>query len=203
MPKHIHKFAASSVATLLILVAVVSGCRQADPWHLVDMEGRLPPLAFNMTSATDGKPVTADAFRGKVVVLEFGYTSCPEICPTTLFNLSKVLHDLGDRAQNVVVLFVTVDPDRDTAEVLKQYAGYFSPQVIGLRGTPNQLASLARRYRVAYSVKPLNNGQDFEVMHTTTLFIFDQSGDIRLLAPNNDDTAAMEHDLRVLAAPAS
>lgn len=191
---------ARTLGAIAVMAAsiVLSGCNRSEPWRLVDMGGRLPPLAFNMISANDGRAVSAGDFRGKVVVLEFGYTSCPDVCPTTLANLTKVLRDLGDKAQDVRVLFVTVDPDRDTPQELKQYVGNFAPQVVGLRGTPNQLASLARRYRVAYSVTPAANPADIEVMHTPTLFIFDRNGRTRLLSPKIDDTSAIEHDLRQL-----
>jgi protein SCO1/2 len=185
-------------AVALMLTLMTTACHRQEPWQLVEMEGRLPPLAFDMFSARERKPVTAANYRGKVVVLEFGYTSCPDVCPLTLSNLSKVLRDLGDRTKDVAVLFVTVDPDRDTPDVLKQYVENFAPQVSGLRGTPNQLANLARRYRVAYSVTPAPNPQDIEVIHTPTLFIFDRTGKLRLLSPKIDDTTAMEHDLRAL-----
>nr|WP_253201177.1 SCO family protein [Sphingomonas quercus] len=151
-----------------------------------------------MTSVQDGRTVTAETFRGKIVVLEFGYTFCPDICPTTLATLSRVLRDLGGRAGDVRILFVTVDPDRDAAKDLKRYVESFAPQVVGLRGTPNQLASLARRYRVAYSVTPAPDPADIEVMHTPTLFIFDRDGRIRLLSPRIDDPGSIEHDLRRL-----
>ncbi len=107
-----------------------------------------------MTDAMTGQKVTAADFRGKVVLLYFGYTQCPDFCPTTLTNLTHVLDRLGARAKDVRVLFVTVDPNRDTLPVLKQYAAAFGPQVVGLRGTPDELANLARRYRVGYSVMP-------------------------------------------------
>lgn len=179
----------------LLLAASAWGCGRSDDWRLVDMAGRLPPLAFDMTSARSGRLVSAEAFRGKVVVLEFGYTSCPDICPTTLATLTKVLRDMGEPAKDVAVLFATVDPDRDTVVELKRYVENFAPQVVGLRGTSNQLASLARRYRVAYSVTPAANPQDIDVMHTPTLFIFDRTGRIRLLSPRIDDASGIQHDL--------
>lgn len=191
--------AQSWTASVSITVALLlSGCHRTESWRLVEMKGRLPPLAFNMTSANTGKVVSAGDFRGKITILEFGYTSCPDVCPTTLANLSRVMRDLGGKARDVRVLFITVDPDRDTLPQLKQYVGNFAPQVVGLRGTRNELATLARRYRVAYSVTPAANPADIEVMHTPTLFVFDRSGRIRLLSPKIDDISAMEHDLRQL-----
>lgn len=184
-----------AIAACLAVPVILTGCNRVQPWRLVEMEDRLPPLAFSMMSVNENKQVTGADFRGKVVVLEFGYTSCPDVCPTTLANLSRVLRELGTRAKDVRVLFVTVDPGRDTPEDLKQYVANFAPQVVGLRGTPNQLASLARRYRVAYSVTPAPNPANIEVMHTPTLFVFDREGRTRLLSPKIDDIGGMEHDL--------
>jgi protein SCO1/2 len=151
----------------------------ARAWNSTDVAGALPQLQFTMTRASDGKTVTADAYRGKIVLLYFGYTSCPDVCPTTLFNASAMLKSLGADADKVRVLFVTVDPNRDSLKVLKDYTGSFAPQVVGLRGTPDQLAALAKRYRVAYSVKPA--GDSFEVTHGTAVYVFDRHGDIKLL----------------------
>ena len=101
----------------------LAGCDSDTKWHEENVSGSLPPLSFNMTDAMNGKPVTAADFRGKVVLLYFGYTLCPDFCPTTLTNLATVLQNLGKQADQVRVLFVTVDPNRDTLPVLKRYAG--------------------------------------------------------------------------------
>jgi len=157
----------------------------------------MPPLAFTMTRAEDGKTVTADDFKGTVTLLYFGYTFCPDVCPTTLSNLAVALKRLGDKAADVRVLFVTVDPNRDTLPVLKQYAAAFAPQVVGLRGTGDQLAALAKRYRVAYSVTPASGDTPYTVTHSSAIYVFDGSGQIRLLVssmasanPDIDGTAA-------------
>jgi protein SCO1/2 len=198
VPNMLQKLRQWPVAVSIATSVLLSGCNRAEPWRLVDMDNRLPSLAFNMTNANPTGPVTAANFRGKIVVLEFGYTSCPDVCPTTLANLTRVLRDLGNKAQDIRVLFVTVDPERDNLNELKQYVGNFAPQVVGLRGTPNQLATLARRYRVAYSVTRAANPADIEVMHTPTLFIFGRDGRSRLLSPRIDDISGIEHDLRQL-----
>jgi len=148
-------------------------------WHSTEISGALPPLDFQMTRASDGKLVGAADFKGKVVVLYFGYTYCPDACPTTLLNLSEMLKALGPRADDVRVLFVTVDPGRDTLDVLKEYTGSFAPQVVGLRGTPDQLAALAKRYRVSYSVERTPGG--VAVTHSSAIYVFDRDGEPRLL----------------------
>jgi len=180
------------------------GCDSSTKFHQEDISGSLPALSLNMTDAMDDKPVTAADFRGKVVLLYFGYTLCPDFCPTTLTNLATALEKLGKQADLVRVLFVTVDPNRDTLPVLKRYAALFAPQVIGLRGTPDALAALARRYRVAYSVTPAQDGKPYEVTHSSIVYIFDQDGNARLLVssmatehPQIDGTAA---DLQTLIA---
>ncbi len=188
---------AASVAALSL-----SGCQNDQKWHATNISGSLPNLALTMTRARDGKRVAAADYRGDVVMLYFGYTYCPDVCPTTLSNVAQVLKRLGDGAKHVRFLFVTVDPNRDTPKLLKQYTAAFAPQIDGLRGTPDQLAALARRYRVSYSVKPGAKDQPYEVTHSSAIYVFDQTGAARLLVssmksgkPDIEGTAA---DLRRL-----
>jgi protein SCO1/2 len=155
-----------------------------------------------MTRASDGKTVSAADFKGKIDLLYFGYTYCPDVCPTTLLNITTMLKSLGKQAEDVRLLFVTVDPNRDTLSVLKRYTSAFAPQVVGLRGTPNQLATLAKRYRVAFSVVPASAGHPVEVTHSSAVYVFDREGAIRLLfsglAAPNTKLAGMTADLRKL-----
>jgi len=167
------------LAALLLLV--LAGCTQDKSWHETDITGALPDLQFSMTRAKDDKAVTAADYRGKVTLLYFGYTFCPDICPTTMANVARILEGLGNHAKEVRVLFVTVDPDRDTLKILNQYTNAFAPQVDGLRGTADQLAALARRYRIAYSVKPSSDPAKYEVTHSSAIYVFDQKGTVRLL----------------------
>ncbi len=168
------------IAAAVVAVAVLVG-GQARAWHSTDMSGTLPPLAFTMTRASDGKTVTAADYKGKIALLYFGYTFCPDVCPTTLLNISDMLKRMGKDANDVRVLFVTVDPNRDTLKVLKQYTESFAPQVVGLRGTPNQLATLTKRYRVAYSVAPASPGHPYTVTHGAAVYVFNRDGEIKLL----------------------
>jgi protein SCO1/2 len=177
------------VAALLALL-FLAGCSRSG-WHMTDISGAMPRLDFHLTQ--DGHPVTGADFRGKVVALYFGYTHCPDVCPETLANLTGMLGRVGSK--DVVVLFVTVDPDRDTDAVLKDYTTAFSPQVVGLRGSANELAALARTYRVAYSVK---KGPPYEVMHSNAVFFFDKDGNARLVTTDTSDVAGMAEDVRRL-----
>jgi protein SCO1/2 len=177
----VKRYAGAASAALLACGLLLAGTFGARAWHSTDMTGALPPLQFTMTRASDGKVVTAANYKGKIVLLYFGYTYCPDVCPATLFNISSLLKKLGPKANEVRVLFVTVDPNRDTVKVLKDYTGAFAPQIVGLRGTPNQLATLAKCYRVAYSVTPASPGHPYEVSHSSGVYAFDRSGDIKLL----------------------
>lgn len=172
-------------AVLAVFLAVAAflagGSAKASQWHETDLTGAMPDLNFTMTRAEDGKTVSAADYRGKVVMLYFGYTFCPDVCPTTLSNVSLVLKKLGEKAKDVRFLFVTVDPHRDTLPVLKQYAAAFAPEVVGLRGNADQIAALAKRYRVSYSVTAAHGDQPYTVTHSSAIYVFDASGKVRLL----------------------
>ncbi len=178
-----------------VLLVALAGCGREKPWHATDIGGAMPRLKFAMARAGDGAPVTAEDYRGRVTILYFGYTNCPDVCPATLANLSEMLGKLGRDADKVRVLFVTVDPNRDTLPILKKYASAFAPQIDGLRGSDNALATLARRYRIAYSVK---TQPQYEVMHSSAVFFFDAQGSARLVTLSTDDTAGLAEDVRLL-----
>ncbi|MGB8363468.1 MAG: SCO family protein [Rhizomicrobium sp.] len=165
---------------------------------VTDITGAMPALEFSMVRANDGAAVTAADYRGRVTVLYFGYTNCPDVCPTTLANLATVLQALGAQAKNVRVLFVTVDPDRDSLAALKTYVAAFAPQIDGLRGTADAVATLARRYRVTYLVTPASPGHPYEVMHSASTFFFDREGNARYVATSVADAPAIEADIRGL-----
>jgi protein SCO1/2 len=160
----------------------------------------VPSLTLNMTDVNTNQPVTGAEFRGKVILLYFGYTNCPDVCPATLYNVDKILRRLGPLASQVQLLFVTVDPNRDSAATLAQYVALFGPNIIGLRGTPNQLFSLARRYRVVFSVKPSANPQQYQVFHSAAIYVFDASGQAQFLIAGLDtdapDITGITEDLR-------
>jgi protein SCO1/2 len=180
--------------TALFLTLVLAGCSKPAPWHMTDISGAMPKLDFHLSE--NGKPVTGATFRGKVVALYFGYTHCPDVCPTTVANLTQMAEKVA--SPDIRILFVTVDPDRDTDAVLTDYAKAFSPQVVGLRGSANQLAALARTYRVAYEVK---KGPPYEVMHSNAVFFFDRDGKARLVTTDTNDPAAMAEDVTRLLRP--
>jgi protein SCO1/2 len=190
-----------------IALVFLSGCDGRTKWNSLDISGAFPSLAFNMTRASDGKPVTVADYKGQIVLLYFGYTFCPDVCPTTLSNVAAILTRLGPDAKHVRMLFVTVDPNRDTPSVLASYVKNFGPDVEGLRGTPDQLAALARRYRVVYSVTPATKDHPYDVTHSSAIYVFDGSGTVRLLvsslATSNPDIAGTVADLKRLVEKAN
>jgi protein SCO1/2 len=178
-------------ALLLALTLAACGKGEMRP-GVTEVTGASPDLQFTMTRARDGKQVTAADYSGKVVVLYFGYTNCPDICPATLANLTESVQKLGARANDVRILFVTVDPARDTIDKIKPYTNAFSPQLDGLRGTPNELLRLTRRYRVAYDVRTTPK---YEVMHSESVFFFDPQGRARLVELSTTDISAVAGDI--------
>ena len=192
-------------ALLLGLCVLLAACseRSAD-WSLYNVRGHLPDLTFTLAGA-GGKTVTHESLRGKTVLLFFGYASCPDICPTTMAQLSNVLQQLGDQADQVRIVFVSVDPHRDTPDMLQAYVDAFNRQAIGLTGTEKQIADLARRYRVAYQIekpRPGDSADVYDVTHSRGVYIFDGRGRARLLASDTDTVDAMVHDLKQLLAMA-
>ena len=166
----------------LCAALALCGCVQRQlPHHMTDISGLVAPLQFHMTDQ-DGRPVSAADYRGDVVMLYFGYTHCMDECPTTLAKLADAIAHLGAQAGRVRVLFVTVDPRRDTEPVLKRYVNDFGPQFVGLRGSPAQLTRMIKRYRVSYHYEKPDASGAYEVDHSSAVFIFGRRGRARLLA---------------------
>lgn len=174
---------------VLFLALMLAACSRGS-FHMTDISGAMPRLDFHLTRAGDERPVVGGDYRGKVVILYFGYTNCPDICPAALANMAGVLSKVA--SPNVRLLFVTVDPNRDTLPVLDRYVHAFSPEFDGLRGSDEELADVARRYRVAYSVDPK---PPYTVMHSNAVFFFDPTGRIRLVTTDTTDTDAIAEDV--------
>ena len=176
--------------------SILNACsHQSAPFNLSNINGLMPDLEFHMRDE-NGKAVAARDYRGRVVLLYFGYTNCPDACPTTLTTLSQAIAQLGGDGAQVRVLFVTVDPKRDTTAVLKRYVSAFGPRFTGLRGDAASLSQLTRRYRVAYNLEPPNADGDYAVDHSSAVFVFDAQGRARLLARSGDSPTAIATDLR-------
>ena len=128
---------------------------------------------FRLTSQ-DGKPVSNEDLKGKPFAMFFGFTHCPEVCPTTLYDLSQDLEALGREADGLRVVFVTVDPEQDTPELMKTYLSSFDPRIVGLTGTEAEIAAAAKAYRVYYRKVPTESGYTMD--HTATIFLMDGKG---------------------------
>jgi len=186
------------LAGLLALALVLSACGgKSEQWSLYDVEGHVADLKFEL-SAAGGRTMTQAYLRGKTVLLFFGYASCPDVCPTTMAHLTEVLRRLGDKARDVRIVFVSVDPHRDTPDVLQAYVDAFNRNAIGLTGSESQVAALARRYRVAYQIEKPRPGDDpevYDVTHSRGIYIFDNRGKARLLASDAESVDALTHDV--------
>ncbi|MDE1883778.1 MAG: SCO family protein [Rhodospirillales bacterium] len=186
---------------LLASPLALAACQHDLSKQDVNIRGLVPPLAFTMTDVQTGKQVTAADFKGSVVLLYFGYTNCPDVCPTTLYNMQRVQKAMGQAAAKVKVLFVTVDPDRDTPQVLTLYTALFGNNVVGLRGTPDELYALARRYRVVFSVvkTPV-----YSVTHSAAVYVFNARGQPEFIIAGLDtvkpDIDGIARDLTRVAA---
>lgn len=161
------------------------------------VRGFLPDLRFTLDGA-GGKTYSEKDFKGKTVILFFGYASCPDICPTTMAQLSQVMDQLGDAADQARIVFISVDPHRDTADVLQAYVDIFDERAIGLTGSEKQIADVARRYRVAYQIeKPRNDNPDsYEVAHSRGVYIFDKNGRARILASDSESVEALTETIK-------
>jgi len=145
----------------------------------------------------NGAPRTLADYAGKVVVVFFGFAQCPDVCPTSLAELAQVMKTLGEDAGRVQVLMVTVDPERDTPEVLRQYVTAFDPRFVGLTGTPEQIKQAAASFKVYYA-KVQRDGGDYTMDHTAAFYLLDGKGEARVLASNNAGAEALAHDIEQL-----
>jgi protein SCO1/2 len=181
------------------LILLLVGCTGtgAPAWRLTDVKGHLPDLQFQLINGSD-RPVTADDYRGKIAMLYFGYTHCPDVCPLTMSHLHLVMRKLGPLADKVRILFISVDPARDTPKLLQQYAEAFDEHAVGLTGNDRQIQALAKRYRVAFNRSNDEGNGAYEVNHSAAIYIFDSRGKARLLATPADGEDAIVHDLRAL-----
>jgi len=176
---------------------LIAGCGASGPtFKNADITGAEWGREFSLTDHT-GKPRTLADFRGKVVVVFFGYVRCPDVCPTTLAELKSVVEQLGEDGKRVQVLFVTVDPERDTRELLAQYVPAFQPDFLGLYGDQEQTARTAKEFKVFYQKVPGSRPDNYSVDHTTGSYVFDPKGRIRLFA-RHGQAGTLAADIRTL-----
>ena len=195
--QRLHRAAWPAVLALSMALSALTGCTHKEaPWHLTNVTGHLPDLDFSLTG-DNGKPATGEAFKGDTALVYFGYTHCPDVCPETMARLMQVLAKLGPDAQKVRILFITVDPARDTPQALHDYVDAFDAEhAVGLTGSDRQIETLARKYRVAYQMEKRDPKGNYEVTHSSAVYVFDPQGRARLLATDHDSPDVIAADLR-------
>ena len=187
-------------AFALLFAATLAGCDPAPKtpsFQLTDVTGAAFARDFELTDH-NGKPRSLADFKGKVVVVFFGFTHCPDACPTTMGELARVMNELGpQQAQKVQVLFVTVDPERDTPAMLAKYVPAFHPSFLGLYGDAEATARTAKEFKVIYQKQKLAGGT-YSMDHSAGSFIFDPAGRVRLFAQYGQSAQTLLHDIRLL-----
>ncbi len=178
------------------------GGPQAASFNGVDITGADYAKSLNMTDA-DGQPRSLDEFKGKVVVVFFGFTQCPDVCPTTMTELAQVKKSLGADGEKVQGIFVSVDPERDTPQVLKTYMSSFDPSFVALRGTLEQTTAVAKDFKVFFAKVPGKTDGNYTVDHTAGSYVFDTDGRVRLFVRYGSGAEALSKDLKTLLAAAA
>lgn len=184
----------------IFLMGSLSACKPqvaAIKFKATDITGADFGTDFRLTDHT-GKVRTLADFKGKAVVMFFGYTHCPDVCPTTMSDLAQALVLLGNDAAKVQVLFVTIDPARDTAELLAKYVPAFNPGFLGLYGDEAATAKVAKDFRIFYQKHQAKNSQSYDVDHTAGTYVFDQSGKLRLFMSYGQGAESIAQDLKTL-----
>jgi protein SCO1/2 len=176
----------------------LTACTDRKPsFNAVDITGADYAKGFTLADA-DGRQRTLADFKGKVVVMFFGYAQCPDVCPTTMTEMAQVKQQLGSDGDKLQVLFVTVDPERDTPAVMRAYMGAFDPAFVALIPTPEQLAALAKDYKVYYKKVEGKTPTSYSMDHSAASFVYDTEGRLRLYARYGAGVPAMVSDLRAL-----
>lgn len=184
----------AALVALLVLAACTSG---GPSFEASDITGSSFGHDFALKDA-NGKPRTLEDFRGKAVVVFFGYTQCPDVCPTTLATLAQAMKDLGPDADRVQVLFITVDPERDTPDLLGKYVPSFDPRFMGLWGDADATARTAKEFKVLYQKVPGATPGSYTMDHSAGSYVFDPKGRLRLFVSNGQGPGVFAHDLREL-----
>jgi len=187
----------SKLIFTLLVALLLQACNPQPDWHATDVTGMMPDLDFALTGP-DGAVVDSNSLKGKPVLVFFGFTSCPNVCPTTLTQLSVVMKKLGSQADDIQITLVSVDPDRDTPEVMKNYTASFGPWLLGLTGSEQVLTKLREAYGVYAAMESSDEKGSYNVMHSAAVFAFDSKGRARLLISDVNDTNSLVSDIKQL-----
>jgi protein SCO1/2 len=179
----------------------LAACQRTDApaFNAIDITGAEYARDFDLPDA-EGRRRKLSDFKGKVTVVFFGYTQCPDVCPTTMLELAQVRKALGEAGQRVQGIFVTVDPERDTPAVLKAYLDNFGADFVALRGTLEETQATAKAFKVYYAKVPGAAAGSYTMDHTAGSYIFDAQGKVRLFTRYGTGAESLKHDLQLLLA---
>lgn len=187
------------IFALPLIPAFLAACKEAalPAFKATDLTGASFGRDFSLDDPAGRRRTLAD-FRGKAVILFFGYASCPDVCPTTLARLAEAMKLLGPQAGRVQVLFVTVDPERDSAERLRDFVPWFHPDFLALRGTPEETRQMLAEFRATAIRRPVEGAMGYVIDHSTGSYVFDPAGQLRLYVKDEQSAADIAADLRLL-----
>lgn len=187
--------------TVAATITLLAGCGAEPQWNATRLPDDFPGLEFQLTGES-GQPIDASSLRGRVVLLVFGYTACPDVCPGTLAKLERALARMPDDAANRTrVLFVSVDPERDTPAVLARYTDAFGPRFLGATAGQDRLRAFVHGYGGSFSRGPRDHAGSYDVSHPSGVYAFDATGRARLLIRTDATIGAIAEDVRQLAEP--
>lgn len=198
-PRRAFSKAGLALCSALLAASLLAGCKDPAPsFKSTDITGADYGKSLTLTDAGSGRKVSLEDFRGKLVLVFFGFTHCPDVCPTTLLKAAEVKKQLGADGDKLQVLFVTVDPERDSPEALAKYVPAFDPSFIGLRGDANETSKAAREFKVFYQKVPNRDGTSYNVDHTAASYVLDKEGRLRLFVRHAQPVEEIVSDLRQL-----
>lgn len=187
-----------SLLRILAVASILAGCQSGEPsFQSTDITGAEFGKTFALTDH-GGRPRSLEDFRGQVVVVFFGFTHCPDVCPTTLAELAGAIRKLGPAGEKVQVLLVTVDPERDTPEILAKYVTAFNPRFLGLRGDAAETARVAKEFKVIYQKVAGPRAENYAMDHSAGSYIFDRQGRLRLYVGYGRGADVFAHDIGLL-----
>ena len=184
---------------LSVLVLLLTACSPAEKFNATELAGIDWGKDFALTDH-NGKPRRLTDFKGRVVVMFFGYTQCPDVCPVTMGNMRELMAKLGPDAERVQALFVTIDPERYTPQLLAQYVPAFHPSFLGLYGDAAVTAATAKEFRIFYHKQPGQTPSSYSVDHTAGSYVFDPQGRLRLYVRHGEASDRIAQDIKRLLA---
>lgn len=190
-------FRAVAALGVVLVTALLTGCGKPAPFNATDLTGTQIGTDFALSDHY-GKSRRLSDFAGKALVMFFGYTQCPDVCPTTLTKMREVMNLMGKDSERVQVVFVTVDPERDTKELLAQYVPSFHPSFIGLFGDSAATAAVAKEFKIFYQKQPGSSPTNYTIDHSAGSYVFDPKGKLRLYIKHGDSATQIAEDLQRL-----